>query len=148
MKGTPVSGGRCMPPVERSSNKDANASPAGPNSSNASSRDLGYWLSYTRSLLFTNNLIYLYTAVLTIFSLVGSVVDSRGRWQHGCARLWGWLVLKTSGVRVRVEGLDRLKGHPTVIFCVNHPSAMDIPILLARLPVQFRFLAKRELFRL
>jgi 1-acyl-sn-glycerol-3-phosphate acyltransferase len=62
--------------------------------------------------------------------------------------LWGWLILKTSGVRVRVEGLDHLKGQRTVIFCVNHPSAMDIPILLASLPVHFRFLAKRELFQL
>jgi len=35
-----------------------------------------------------------------------------------------------------------------VIFCVNHPSAADIPILLASLPVSFRFLAKRELFEL
>jgi 1-acyl-sn-glycerol-3-phosphate acyltransferase len=123
-------------------------SAAGPGSSHTPWRGPGYWLSYARSLLFTNNLIYLYTAVLSIFSLVGSVADSRGRWQHACARWWGWLILKTSGVRVRVEGLHHLKGEHTVIFCVNHPSAMDIPILLASLPIQFRFLAKRELFQL
>ncbi|HXJ92981.1 MAG TPA: lysophospholipid acyltransferase family protein [Terriglobia bacterium] len=119
-----------------------------PTSSPAPRRGFGYWLSYARSLLFTNNLIYLYTAVLATVSLAGSFFDSRGRWQHGCVRLWGWLILKTSGVRVRVEGLDHLKDQPTVIFCVNHPSAMDIPILLASLRVQFRFLAKRELFQL
>jgi 1-acyl-sn-glycerol-3-phosphate acyltransferase len=128
--------------------KGVNPSDATPTSSPASPRGFRYWLSYARSLVFTNNLIYLYTAVLTIASLAGSVVDSRGRWQHGCARLWGWVILKTSGVRVRVEGLDHLKDQHTVIFCVNHPSAMDIPILMASLPVQFRFLAKRELFRL
>jgi len=105
-----------------------------------------YYLSYTRSVLFTNNLIYLYTAVLSSFSVVGSLFDSSGRWQHGCARLWGRLILLTGGIRVRVEGLQHIKASETVIFCVNHPSAMDIPILLAHLPVQFRFLAKRELF--
>jgi 1-acyl-sn-glycerol-3-phosphate acyltransferase len=128
--------------------RDLNTSASGPAWSGRPRRGVGYWLSYARSLLITNNLIYLYTAVLTVAAVAGSLFDSRGHWQHGCARLWGWLILKTSGVRVRVEGLERLEGHRTVIFCVNHPSAMDIPILLSSLPVQFRFLAKRELFQL
>jgi 1-acyl-sn-glycerol-3-phosphate acyltransferase len=107
-----------------------------------------YYLSYARSLAITNNLIYLYTALCGTASLLGSLFDSRGRWQHGCARLWSWLILKTSGVRVRVEGLKHVPRGETVIFCANHPSAMDIPILFVYLPVQFRFLAKRELFLL
>jgi len=111
------------------------------------SRGFWYWLSYLRSLVITDNLIYLYTAVLATISLLGSIFDRDGRWQHGCARLWGWSILKTSGIRVRVQGVENLP-RGTVIFCVNHPSAMDIPILLACLPVQFRFLAKRELFQL
>lgn len=107
-----------------------------------------YWLSYLRSLVFTNIVIYATTAVLGTLSLAGSVVDAQGRWQHGCARIWGWLILKIGLIRVHVEGLERLNPTETVIFCANHPSAMDIPILLASLPVPFRFLAKRELFRL
>jgi len=113
----------------------------------ARSRGFWYWLSYLRSLVITDNLIYLYTAILATTSLLGSFFDRGGRWQHGCARLWGWSILKTSGIRVRVEGLENLP-QGTVIFCVNHASAADIPILLACLPVQFRFLAKRELFQL
>ena len=111
-------------------------------------RGYWYWLSYLRSVVFTNNLIFLYTGVLTTISLLGSVFDADGHWQHRCDRLWASLILKTSGVRVRVEGLENLDPRQTVIFCVNHPSAMDIPILLATLPVEFRFLAKRELFQL
>ena len=45
-----------------------------------------------------------------------------------------------------MEGLENVDPHQTVIFCSNHPSAMDIPILFVSLPVQFRFLAKRVLF--
>jgi 1-acyl-sn-glycerol-3-phosphate acyltransferase len=110
-------------------------------------RGFWYWASYARSLIITDNLIYLYTAVLATISVAGSFFDRNGRWQHGCARLWAWLILKTSGIRVGVEGLENLPPG-TMIFCVNHPSAADIPILLACLPVQFRFLAKRELFQL
>jgi 1-acyl-sn-glycerol-3-phosphate acyltransferase len=130
------------PSVDREARKK---SPSGP--SRKAPRGTRYWLSYLRSVIFTNNLIFLYTAVLTSVSLLGSIFDAHGRWQHRCARLWARLILKTSGVRVRVEGIQNLDPSQTVIFCVNHPSAMDIPILLASLPVHFRFLAKRELFQ-
>jgi 1-acyl-sn-glycerol-3-phosphate acyltransferase len=105
-------------------------------------------LSYLRSLLFTNLLIYFYTVVCGTLSLCGSFFDAHGRWQYGCARSWSWLILKTSRVRVRVEGIENIDPQSTVIFCCNHPSAMDIPILFVYLPVQFRFLAKRSLFKL
>jgi 1-acyl-sn-glycerol-3-phosphate acyltransferase len=111
-------------------------------------RRVRYLLSYARSLLFTNLLIYSYTAICGTFSLVGSLLDARGRWQHACARVWSWLILKTSGISVRVEGLEHVNPNQTTIFCVNHQSAMDIPILFVNLPAQFRFVAKRSLFHL
>jgi len=109
---------------------------------------LSYYLSYLRSLLFTNLLIYFYTAVCGTLSLFGSLFDSRGRWQHACARLWSWLILTTSGIRTRVEGTENLLPQNTAIYCANHQSAMDVPILFVNLPVQFRFVAKRSLFKL
>ncbi len=107
-----------------------------------------YYLSYARSLLFTNPLIYFYTVVCGTLSLCGSLFDAHGRWQHACACFWSWLILKTSGIRVRVEGLENASPDQTMIYCANHPSAMDIPILFVSLPVQFRFLAKRPLFHI
>lgn len=107
-----------------------------------------YLLSYARSLLFTNLLIYFYTSVCGTASLLGSLFDARGRWQHACARAWSWLILKTSGIRVKVEGLNNVQPRQTTIYCANHQSAMDIPILFVNLPVQFRFVAKRSLFNM
>src|ERR1035438_10039428 len=107
-----------------------------------------YVLSYARSLLFTNLVIYFLTAVCGTISLIGSLFDAQGRWQHACTRVWAWLILNTSGIRVRVEGLELVNPHSTAIYCVNHQSAMDIPVLYASLPVQFRFVAKRSLFNL
>jgi 1-acyl-sn-glycerol-3-phosphate acyltransferase len=105
-------------------------------------------LSYVRSLLITDMLIYLYTGVCGAASLIGSFFDSGGRWQHGCARVWSWLILKTSRIQLDIQGLEHVNATRPVIFCSNHPSAMDIPILFASLPVQFRFAAKRSLFHL
>jgi 1-acyl-sn-glycerol-3-phosphate acyltransferase len=62
--------------------------------------------------------------------------------------VWSWLILKTSGIRVRVEGLEHVHPDEATIYCVNHQSAMDIPVLFVSLPVQFRFVAKRSLFNL
>ena len=122
--------------------------PAVPGGTNRKQQGVSYYLSYLRSLLFTNLLIYFYTAVCGTLSLCSSLLDSQGRWQHAFARLWSWLILRTSGIRTRAEGLENLTGLKTAIYCANHQSAMDIPILFVNLPVQFRFVAKRSLFKL
>jgi 1-acyl-sn-glycerol-3-phosphate acyltransferase len=53
--------------------------------------------------------ISVYTIVLGAASIVSSLFDRRGYFAHGCARAWSWLILKTTGVRVRVEGLERIE---------------------------------------
>jgi 1-acyl-sn-glycerol-3-phosphate acyltransferase len=57
------------------------------------------------------------------------------------------MIVKTVGIRVRVEGLERLPRGRPAIYAANHLSAIDIPVLYTSLPGQFRIMAKRELFR-
>ena len=57
------------------------------------------------------------------------------------------MILKTALVRVHVEGLDHINPAQPAIYAANHLSALDIPVLYACLPVQFRIMAKKELFR-
>jgi 1-acyl-sn-glycerol-3-phosphate acyltransferase len=104
-------------------------------------------LSYARSLLITAPLIFLYTGVMGSISVISSAVDARGRVQHACARIWARLILWTSGVTIRVSGLDNIQAGTPYVLCVNHQSHMDIPIILAALPFRFRFAAKKQLFR-
>lgn len=100
------------------------------------------------SYLVRNNLIYLYTVVLGTCSLVASLFDRSGRTQHWFARLWSWLILKTSNCPLTVEGLEKIDTSKPHIYAVNHISALDIPALFVGLPFQFRIMAKKELFRL
>jgi 1-acyl-sn-glycerol-3-phosphate acyltransferase len=104
-------------------------------------------IGYTRSLLITAPLILLYTAIMGSISVVSSLLDSRGRIQHGCARTWSRMILWTSRVRLRVAGAENVQPGVPYVLCVNHQSHMDIPIILAALPFQFRFAAKKQLFR-
>jgi 1-acyl-sn-glycerol-3-phosphate acyltransferase len=105
-------------------------------------------LGRLRALFVTDPLICLYTCVCGALSLAGSLFDPRGRWQHGCSRVWSRLILASGGVHVNMEGMGNLPRNETVVLCANHPSAMDIWILLASLPIQFVFVAKRPLFRI
>ena len=91
-------------------------------------------LSYARSLCVTAPLIFLYTAVMGSISVASSFLDSRGRIQHGCARMWSRMILWTARVRVRVTGLEHIRPNVPYVLCVNHQSHMDIPIILDALP--------------
>ncbi|HVP43669.1 MAG TPA: lysophospholipid acyltransferase family protein [Terriglobales bacterium] len=104
-------------------------------------------LSWVRGIFLFNPLIYTYTIVLGTLSLISSLFDRSGRIQHGFARLWSWLILKTIMSPVRVTGLDRIDTSRPAVYASNHISALDIPVLYVHLPFQFRIMAKKELFR-
>ena len=57
------------------------------------------------------------------------------------------MILWTSRVRVRVTGVENIRSGTPYVLCANHQSHMDIPIILVALPFQFRFAAKKQLFR-
>lgn len=99
------------------------------------------------SYLFRDPLIYLYTIVLGTVSLLCSLFDGSGRVQHWLARTWSRLILKTASCPVTIIGAEHLNGSRSCVFAANHLSALDIPVLYAALPFQFRIMAKKELFR-
>ncbi len=107
---------------------------------------LAHTLSFLRSILIVNNLIYLYTVVLGTLSLLSSLLDASGRTQHWFAQTWSWLILKTAMCPVTVTGLDRIDTAAPHMYALNHLSALDIPVVYVHLPFQFRIVAKEELF--
>lgn len=100
-----------------------------------------------RSYCFFIPAVYLVTGVLGAVALVGSLFDGKGRTQHRIARLWARSALRIVGIRVRVQGLEHLQKVASAVYAANHLSAIDIPVLYAEIPGQFRIMAKRELFR-
>ncbi len=105
-------------------------------------------LSFLRAILITDPLIILATIVMGSVSMVTSLFDSTGRAQHKVARMWARMLLAISGVRVRVEGLAQIDPQAPYVIASNHLSYMDTPVVLAWIPLQFRFLAKQALFRI
>lgn len=105
-------------------------------------------LSVLRAVLITDPLIILVTVAYGSVSLLVSFFDQDGTRQMRVARAWSRMLLRIAGVVVTVEGLDNIDLQGSYIFAANHASYMDTPVVLANIPVRFRFLAKEALFRI
>ena len=109
------------------------------------------WLTYL--LLFP--LIALATIGFGCVSLLCGLWDTSGRQQHWVARQWARVLLRLALSPVTVVGLERLQAlrqpgtrRPVAVFAANHTSYYDTPLLFAKLPFQFRILAKASLWKL
>lgn len=78
-------------------------------------------------------------------AVLSGLLDRSGRTAFRVARLWARLILEGLGVRVQVQGTENLPQGPA-LYAANHGSALDIPILFAHLPAEFRIIHKRSLY--
>jgi 1-acyl-sn-glycerol-3-phosphate acyltransferase len=79
--------------------------------------------------------------IISFFTRTGNPV-------HKVARIWARGILFVSRIKVTVNGLANIDPTQSYVYMSNHQSNFDIPVLLAYLPVQFRWLAKAELFKI
>src|SRR5579884_4538622 len=105
-------------------------------------------MRWLRGALFADPVVVLATIIYGSISIAVSFFDETGRKMHSVAQAWARLLLQAGGVRVRVEGMPHIPPGGSYVFISNHLSYMDTPVVLAHIPVQFRFLAKRGLFQI
>ncbi|MFZ5798229.1 MAG: lysophospholipid acyltransferase family protein [Thermodesulfobacteriota bacterium] len=63
-------------------------------------------------------------------------------------KIWGRVMCRLAGVRVRVRGTEHLDPGQTYIFMGNHVSQFDIFTFQGYFPHDFRWIVKKELFRI
>jgi 1-acyl-sn-glycerol-3-phosphate acyltransferase len=100
------------------------------------------------SWIYVIPLIILSTACHGVVSFVISLFDKTPPRQLKVARAWARSLVRIAGVKVTVEGLDRIQPGGNYVFVSNHVSYMDIPVVLGTIPEDFLFLAKAELFKI
>ncbi len=88
------------------------------------------------------------TLVAGILVIVLSFFVRSGNPLHKIARFWGKSILFVSRVKMSVKGWSNIDPSAPYIYMPNHQSNFDIPVLLGHLTVQFRWLAKVELFKI
>ena len=90
--------------------------------------------------------IVISTVGLSTLAFITLPFDRNGNIVHHYARWWAKIQLLVSGVRVEVRGVEHLDRETPYIYMSNHQGSYDIFALLSCLPVQFRWIAKKELF--
>ena len=101
-----------------------------------------------RAVLIAGPFIVLSTIFFGALNIAVSFFDSVGRAQLWLARVWARCLLAVSGVQVSGEGRERIDPNASYVIASNHSSYIDTPVILSVIPVQFRFLAKQELFKI
>ena len=99
-----------------------------------------------RTNLLQTPLFGLVTAAFGSLALLVSVVDKKGNAQHRVARIWARALVWISGSGLTVAGAQNLGKCPVAVYACNHTSYMDIPVIFAVLPFQFRILARKQLW--
>ena len=81
-------------------------------------------------------------------SLIAAKLGTEENRLHEIAQFWARLLLRFSSIHLETEGLEHLQSNRSYVLVSNHASYMDTPVLMSGIPLQFRFLAKSELFKL
>jgi len=102
------------------------------------------WLTY----LLLMPLIALATTLYGSISLVCGLWDKSGRQQHAIARAWANTLLLISLSPVELLHRENLLAGQPAVYAANHLSYYDTPVLFAKLPFQFRIIAKLSLWKI
>ena len=108
---------------------------------------IGYLLSSLWRIWFLIVFILVFIAFMPALYFYTAIYKNNKIVCH-LARYWSKLTLCFSFIYPRIEWEEKLdkKGH--YIFCPNHVSTLDIPFVLAILPVPLQFMGKAEIARL
>ena len=88
---------------------------------------------------------YPWTLIASFLALFISLLGQNK--MHSFIRFWGRSCLFLAGLKIQIQGTENILHDSPAIYVSNHQSNFDIPIIFAGLPIQFRWMAKQELFR-
>lgn len=98
---------------------------------------------------FVNAFIGIHTIGFSIWGILISIFDRTGSRVHRYTAVpWAKTILWVCGIRLRLMGLENAEDDAPCVYMANHQSYFDIFALLAGLPVDFKFILKKELMKI
>ena len=101
-------------------------------------------------------LYYIFTVIhTTVWCIISVIVlaltypfDKSRRWVHEISRYMTWVFFGLPPrVRRTIDGLENIDRSKPYVIVLNHTSGVDI-IAAYKIPLNFRWVSKREVFRL
>ena len=81
-----------------------------------------------------------------VVSYIAGFFDRHGNHAHRCLIYWARACLALAGLEVRIRGLERIDPESAYVFMPNHASFLDILLVFAYIPHNFRIIVKQEIF--
>lgn len=91
--------------------------------------------------------IAIYTVILSLLALIASL-ERTYHFYFLLSRLFPWGILKISGVKLKITGLENLNPDQIYVYVSNHSSMYDIPALQFAFPNRAVMVFKKELARI
>jgi len=95
---------------------------------------LGLWLCIVTLILFWP------ITVTALLSRTGNLAFT-------LSKIWAWVVLNATFTRASIKGKEKIERDQSYVIISNHQSHFDIPVLVTRLGIQFRWIIKKELLK-
>jgi len=92
--------------------------------------------------------ITLDTLILGFIVIMLSVFDRKGNLVHYIGKFWSLLNIYISGTRLKVVGKEKIDKKRSYIVMTNHQSLFDVWALIGKIPLQIRWIVKKELRKL
>ena len=108
---------------------------------------IGYLLSSLWRLWFLIMFILVFIAFIPSLLFFTAIIKNELIVAHIC-RYWSKLTIYLSFIIPKIEWEEELDNTEKYIFCPNHVSTLDIPFILAVIPVPLQFMGKAELLRI
>lgn len=81
-------------------------------------------------------------------AILSGLIDRSGRLTHYTNRFFFRFFLPILGIRMKVIGGEGMDPRQRYMICANHQGLFDIFALTAALPIQFRWVAKKDYFKI
>ncbi len=109
------------------------------------------WSVLRKALLFPYQvyvILFFFTLIFFwgIATYIASFFHTNDDLAHRCITQWARTSLALTGLRVHIEGQERLNPESTYIFMPNHASFLDTLLAFAYIPCDFRDIIKEEVF--
>jgi 1-acyl-sn-glycerol-3-phosphate acyltransferase len=94
--------------------------------------------------------LYLFSVVInTLFLgtliIILSSFDKSGNISHYIGKFWSLINVYLSGTRIIMYGKEKINNKQAYIIMANHQSLFDVWVLIGKLPLQIRWLVKKDI---
>ncbi len=88
------------------------------------------------------------TPIVTIPTVIWALLLKPGKFNFFLIKVWNRTISRLMGLKVTVSGAENVTPNTSYIITPNHQGIADTLSLVSRLPVRFRMVVKRELYKI